>query len=311
MEPLLANYRWSETTPGLPPYDLPGDGAGRTHGVACLPDGGLVVFRQSAPSVLRFDAAGRLADSWGDHFGAHGLCLVEEGGRMFLWLTDQFTGAVEKRTLGGELVQQIPPPAHPVYETAKFVPTWVAVDEERFGGDGSLWLADGYGAQVVHIFDRDGKHRLTLDGTSGAGRFSCPHAVDCMPCGEGSRQFYIADRGNRRFQVYTPAGEFVRSFGDDFLTSPCCIAQSSDGFVVPELFGSLAILNSDGSLRDRLGENTTLQTDQPGWANRYPLETGKFNSPHAAAVSTSGDIYVVEWRVGGRIVHLEKTGRPA
>lgn len=310
MEIILANFRWGETSPELPPYDLPGDGAGRTHGVACLSDGGLIVFRQSAPSVLIFNATGQLTHSWGEHFGAHGLCLVEEGAESMLWLTDQFTGAVEKRTLGGELLQQVTPPAQPIYETENFVPTWVAVDEARFGGDGAIWVADGYGAQVVHLFDRKGKHWLTLDGTRGAGRFSCPHAVNCIPSGDGNRLFYIADRGNRRFQVYSPDGEFIRTVGDDFLTSPCCIAQSPDGFVVPELFGSLVRLHPDGSFRDRLGENTTITTDRSGWANRYPLLTGKFNSPHAAAVSPSGDIYVVEWRVGGRIVHLEAMNGP-
>lgn len=90
----------------------------------------------------------------------------------------------------------------------------------------------------------------------------------------------------------------------DFLTSPCCIASHPEGFVVPELFGSLALLNADYSLRDRLGENPRLDTNLFGWANIYPLQAGQFNSPHSAAVAADGSIVVVEWRVGGRVILL-------
>lgn len=298
-------YQWQEPSWALPPYCLPGNGAGRTHGVACLPDGRLVLFRQCSPSVLIFDKQGNLLDSWGEHFGAHGLTLVEEEGESLLWLTDEFSGAVEKRNLRGELLQSLSKPNHPLYEKAAFIPTWVAVHETRFGGDGSIWLADGYGAQVVHVYGRDGDYRYTLDGTSGAGSFSCPHAVNFISSDGKDGAFYVADRGNCRFQLYAPDGNFLRSFGEDFLTSPCCVVDHPDGLVVPELFGSLAWLEKDGTFRDRVGEHKGLDLSINGWANIYPLEAGKFNSPHSAAADADGNVHVVEWRVGGRYIRLE------
>lgn len=297
-------YNWQEPAWALPAYDLPGNGAGRTHGVVCLDDGRLVLFRQSAPSVLIFDREGNLLDSWGKHFGAHGMTAVEEAGETLLWLTDEFSGAVEKRTLSGELKQTLSKPDHAVYADAAFIPTWVAVNEERFGGDGSIWLADGYGAQVVHVFDKQGNYQSTLDGTSGAGKFNCPHAVNCLPSADGKSAFYVADRGNCRFQVFAADGSFIKSFGADFLTSPCCIASHPEGYVVPELFGSLVLLNPDFSLRDRVGENPRLDINAFGWANIYPLQAGQCNSPHGAAVAADGSIVVVEWRVGGRVICL-------
>jgi outer membrane protein assembly factor BamB len=297
-------YHWQEPGVALPEYDLPGNGAGRTHGVVCLPDGRIVLFRQCAPSVLIFNAEGQLLDSWGEHFGAHGMTLVEEAGESLLWLTDEFSGTVEKRTLAGELKQKLAQPTHAVYQKSPFIPTWVAVHEERFGGDGSIWLADGYGAQVVHVYDKSGDYRFTLDGSTGVGSFKCPHAVNCLVSEQGNSEFYIADRGNRRFQVFAPDGSFIRSFGDDFLTSPCCIVSHPEGFVVPELFGSLALLNPDMTLRDRLGENTELDIKRNGWANVYPLKVGEFNTPHSTAVDKEGRIFVVEWRVGGRVICL-------
>ena len=60
----------------------------------------------------------------------------------------------------------IGPPDHPVYEAGgAFLPTGVAVD------DRGLWIADGYGSNLVHLVGHDGERLVTLDG------FDCPHGV--------------------------------------------------------------------------------------------------------------------------------------
>lgn len=52
-------------------------------------------------------------------------------------------------------------------------PTAVAVIEET----GDVWVADGYGQDLVHRFDMSGQHVRSLTGEEGAGRFSCPHGL--------------------------------------------------------------------------------------------------------------------------------------
>jgi hypothetical protein len=42
------------------------------------------------------------------------------------------------------------------------------------------------------------------------------------------------------------------------------------------------------------------------WSDTTALSSGKFNDPLAATTETAGNIFVVEWRVGGRILKLEK-----
>ena len=72
--------------------------------------------------------------------------VVREGEQEYLWLTDQNSGEVVKTTLDGETVMTLRAPDHPVYAAGKpFVPTWVAVNEERLGGNGDVWVTDGYG----------------------------------------------------------------------------------------------------------------------------------------------------------------------
>ncbi len=36
------------------------------------------------------------------------------------------------------------------------------------------------------------------------------------------------------------------------------------------------------------------------------MKPGRFNSPHGVDVDTDGNVYVVEWIVGGRIIKLER-----
>jgi len=181
------------------------------------------------------------------------------------------------------------------------------VNEDRFGGNGDVWVADGYGANYVHRFSKTGAYISSINGTEGkAGAFACPHGIAFIPGSHGP-ELYIADRTNRRIQVYDPDGKFKRSFGQDFLTSPCGFAYRNGVIYVPELKVRLSILDDRDKLITCIGENDAV-CKSPGWPNlpASQIIPGKFNSPHAAAVDSAGNIYIVEWIVGGRITKLLK-----
>lgn len=304
LEPSVENYRWVEPWATVPtPYASPGEG--RTHGVACSRTGDIFIFCQAIPSVLRFNREAELLDSWGEYPGAHGMTLVESNGSEFLWLTDEFSGKVEKCTLEGKVVQSLARPPHPAYQTEKYIPTWVAVNEFSVGGNGDIWVADGYGAHLVHRFTAEGSYLQTLDGTEGAGRFSCPHGLGFDNRAANSRALYIADRANRRLQVFDCEGKYLRTAGEGILTSPDTFVSDGNIALVPELFGRLTILDQQDHLSLSLGENQALATERPNFPNEMQTVPGLFCSPHSCAIDPHGNIYVVEWRVGGRIIKLE------
>ncbi len=68
-----------------------------------------------------------------------------------------------------------------------------------------------------------------------------------------------------------------------------------------------SILDDRDKLISCIGENDAV-SKSPGWPNlpASQIFPGKFNSPHAAAVDATGNIYVVEWILGGRIIKLLK-----
>lgn len=301
-------YEWIENW-GRIPETPSGKANGRTHGVAVTASGQVVVFNQANPGVLIFDAGGKLVSSWGDRFGgAHGLTLVQENGRDYLWLTDQDSREVVKTTLDGKTILNLSCPKIDAYKNGGFVPTWVAVNEERFGGNGDVWVTDGYGKSLVHRYNQKGEYQQTLNGTEGnAGAFACPHGI-FFDFRRGYGELYIADRSNRRIQVYDAAGRFKRVFGADFLNSPCCFATCGEFLYVPELFSKLAILDGNDRLVTLLGQDEASYRTK-GWPNLAgtpQVRPGYFNSPHGIAVAPNGDIYVVEWIIGGRITKLAK-----
>lgn len=300
----LGSYRWIENWVTIPESEM-GKINGRTHGVVVSKTGVVILFHQANPAVIIYSPSGELMDSWGDYPGAHGLTLVEENGVEYLWLTDEELAVAVKTTLTGEIKQTLPLPSHGLYETDRYVPTWVAVNEERFGGNGDIWLADGYGASLVHRFTAKGQQLQTLDGTEGAGRFACPHGI-ALDVRKGEPEILVADRGNKRIQVFAGDGTYRRTFGADYLISPDVCSPFGRNLIVPELTACVSIIDESDQLVERFGENNEAGTKK-GWPdNREWIEEGKFNSPHGAVADAAGNIYVVEWVTGGRVTKLEK-----
>jgi len=303
-------YEWIENWARTPDNESSRTN-GRTHGVVVSEAGQTIVFHQANPAVLVFDKAGKLQDAWGDRFeGAHGMTLVQDGDVEYLWLSDQTSGEVVKMTLDGQTVMNLQRPALPAYQTGGYAPTWVAVNQERHGGNGDIWVADGYGQNFIHRYDKLGRYLASINGEEGqAGAFKCPHGI-WVDTRKSVPELYIADRGNRRVQVYDLDGQFKRAFGSDFLTSPCGFVTYGDDLLIPELFARLTILDAHDNLVCYLGENEEV-VGVAGWPN-HPAEMivpGKFNSPHGMAADHAGNLFVVEWILGGRITKLARQGR--
>jgi hypothetical protein len=323
-------YVWQEDWAQIP--DTESARSGWAHsGVAVTSAGDVITFHPGDPVLLVFGADGRLKRRVESQAGAaHGICLVQEPGAEYLWVADngakraptagyEYQPArgpqVLKLDLDGRTVQHIEKPDLPAYAEGKYSPTSVAVVEERFGGNGDVWVADGYGSHYVHRYGATGEYLGSINGEEGgAGKFTCPHAV-YVDRRRSEPELYVADRGNRRVQVYDLDGTWKRSFGEAFLTTPSGFAADGDHLVVAELRARLTVLDGEDGLICHLGENEAVCA-VPGWPNEKNaegqavrtshLQPGKYNSPHGMATDPQGNVFVAEWLIGGRFVRLEK-----
>ncbi len=300
-------YEWIDNWAKIPESPS-GRENGRTHGVCVTAEGHVKVFHQAKNGLLTYDPDGALISAVGGDrwLGAHGLTLVEEQGTQFLWLVDQSSKEVVKTTLDGETVQSIAQAPHPVYkEGGNYVPTWAAQNPDN----GEIWVADGYGSSLVHRYTSAGDYLETIDGTDGAGRFACPHGIN-FTRGEDGVELFITDRSNKRVVVYDGEGYFLRQ--SSITHSPCCFDFLDDLVVVPELFTGVKVLDRKSlGLLAEIGASDIVGPDvrPEGWPNLQKTEkvrAGSFNSPHGACFAPNGDIYCVEWIVGGRITRLQR-----
>ncbi len=85
-------------------------------------------------------------------------------------------------------------------------------------------MTDGYRNARVHRFTRDG--RLVKSwGTpgNGEGQFHLPHSIAFDDDGK----LYVADRANKRIQIFTPDGEFLGQWTG--MGGPNDITRGKDG----------------------------------------------------------------------------------
>lgn len=308
------------------------------HGLAITTDDEVLSFH--AGQLVTFDRDGALLRAVRPGLTeGHGLTIVRDGDRECVWIADPGfaiscgtgtgdgalpptfgtgldltvqTPRVVRVALDGTIEREldIPPEVDDASGPfAPYAPTSVAVDEERFGGNGDVWVADGYGSNVVHRFSAAGRHLQTLTGQEGPGRFDCPHAVFIDRREGGTPELYIADRGNARIAVFDLNGVFKRVVGEGVLNSPSGFVRWGEWLVVVELFARLTVLDENDAVVGFIGEDPEA-VNRIGWPNAFdangaaqvPTATvpGQLNSPHAAAVNSAGELIVGEWLIGGR-----------
>jgi len=319
-------YVWHEDWGELP---APSDPLAWAHpGLAAAPNGELLIVDSAEPVVHILDAAGVLQRSIDLPVSeGHGITLERVDGMTTLWVADpgfklrargpdrQTEGPGSGRVLQmdrtGQVLLEIGVPPHPAYREAAFKPTGMCFSGPP--GDRTLWIADGYGASLVHRYRTDGTYLGTIaGGDDDALRFQTPHGVFVDDRGPES-ELLVADRIGRRLQAFDLDGVFRRTIAAGELTSPSAIARLGDLLIVAELRASLAVLDPDGRVIGRIGDRVE-RADEPDWPNardergdlaRSPrIASGGFHAPHGLAVGVDGSITVAEFVLGGRLVHL-------
>jgi hypothetical protein len=297
-----------------------------THNVAIDRAGNLYVIHEGDakkpdhPSIFVFDADGKYIRSFGNDFqgGGHGLEVHEENGEEFLYVTGyQAIKKFAKLTLDGKKIWERRAPMESGLYAAgedkqvngtwgrdRFMPTNIAFHPN--GGD--FFVADGYGAYVVHHYDRDASYKGTF-GKVGKenGQFNLPHGVwiDNRPGRDPS--VVVADRVNARLQWFTLEGEHLETL-DGFLL-PANVDTFGEVMLVPDLQARVTLLDGQNKVIEQLGDDAAWRENVMKMEARKKPEqcpAGKFLHPHDACFDAEGNIFIAEWVATGRITKLRR-----
>ncbi len=207
---------------------------GEVTGVAVNSKGHIFVFSRSnttgpayaaaAAQLLEFAPDGKFLREIGHHlyawsFGhtvkvdqADNIWVTDKGSDMVIKFNPEgrvvmvFGRKQEASDEGTEPLKHVKPPLPPVDGMFRQV-TDVAWDSS-----GNTYISDGYVNSRIAKIDKDGNWLMSW-GEPGnqPGQFNTPHSIAV----DAQNNIYVADRGNRRIQVFDSNGKFLRKFTID------------------------------------------------------------------------------------------------
>jgi DNA-binding beta-propeller fold protein YncE len=279
--PLLAQtqlpYHHVENWPQLPADYQPGAGMA----VAVDAAGNVWYYNRGSHPVIQFSSEGKTLQAWKEDqklsnhaTSAHGMGVGVDGA---IWLVGRETNRIFKLSSQGRILQVIGGFSGMQGDnSAKYAfnrPADVAQDSK-----GNTYIADGYRNTRVVKYGPSGDYITHWGGPGTAhGQLNLVHGVAVGP----GDKIYVADRGNKRIQVFDSNGKFLavwEGFG-----TPWALAYDKKANVVWACDGDaghVIKLSMDGKL---LG---MFSTDGPA--------PGQLHQVHGIAVGQDGAIYVAE-----------------
>lgn len=285
-----------------------------THGVT-IDDEGLVYIKHqgnnppgkdAVDTIIVFDKDGKFVRSFGKGYypGGHGIDLRKEGGEQFLYLCDIHNRQVVKTNLKGEEVwkRDYPKEANVYKDKEGYRPTNVA-----FAPDGGFYVADGYGSNYIHQYDKEAKWVRTWGGPGDKpGQMNTPHGIWLDDRKGREASLVVADRANARLQYFTLDGKHI-GFVKDVLF-PAHFDIRGDVLLVPDLHARVSLFDKDNKPIVHLGDDADWITEVKKFKVRAAeklWKPGKFVHPHDACFDKDGNIFVVEWVQTGRVTLLK------
>lgn len=258
---------------------------GAPSGVQTTKDGHLIVFNRGPFPLLEFDKDGTFVRAMGQgvYVRPHGFRLDAEGN---LWTTDVNGHTVTKLSPKGDvlLTMGVKGKAGDWNEAANSrllnEPTDLA-----FGAAGELFILEGHGRGEPRVlkFDKSGKLTKTWGGQGTApGQFDTAHSIIVDRRG----LVYIADRQNRRVQIFDGDGKYLKEW--KFAGLPCGLyfGPGEQLFLLSGFSGQILKLDGNGK--------AAAATGQPGKG------LGEFGEAHYMAIGPQDVIWVAD-TVGSRL----------
>jgi DNA-binding beta-propeller fold protein YncE len=213
---------------------IPNHTIGEAVGVAKNSKGHLFVFTRSgnvgpargstASQLFEFDQNLKFVKQWGpDNYAASFAHTVRVDKYDNVWMTDEGSNMIVKFNPQGQVTLVLGRKPEAIDFLERFLErgernevqfpvgtagTFGRPTDVTWDSQDNIYVADGYSNSRVVKLSKDGTWGKTV-GTrgSGANQFNTVHAIAT----DAKNNIYVADRGNRRIQVYDTDLNFVRS----------------------------------------------------------------------------------------------------
>jgi NHL repeat len=281
-------------------------------------------FGAAAAQLLEFDAKGQFVREIGKNlYGWSFSHTVKVDASDNIWVTDKGSDMVIKFDPEGRVVmvfgrkqeasdEETGPLKHPKPPLAAEIGRFRQVTDVAWDKAGNTFISDGYINSRIAKVDKNGNWLKSWgDRGKEPGQFNTPHSIAT----DAKGNVYVADRGNRRIQVFDGDGQFLRQFTIDVPVPPDAKpaigkipdeAMIANGTFAPGSPWSLCItpppnqvLYSSDSWPGRIYK-LSLEGKVLGMLGQSGKQLKQFGWIHAMACPSENVIYVAEllnWRV--------------
>ncbi len=235
----------------------------------------------------------------------HGFIINNEGGEDFIYAAALGKATMVKMKLDGTAVLTIDgqatiPDKFKGGESGKELQlTSVAV-----GPTGDIYMADGYGRDFIHRFDKEGKYLNSFGGREAPYNFKTAHKAFIDPRFEPNR-ILVCDRANRRLVHLDLDGKMIGVIAEG-IRLPCSADFYGDLVAVAELAGRVVVIDKEGEVVAELGKNETKGEISTNKVEPGNWKKGVFTAPHGLTFDADGNIIVTEWNLHGRVLRFDK-----
>lgn len=261
----------------------------------------LMLTNDTRNNIIRYDKDGKLIDVWGKEYpGGHGLTLKNEGGEEFLYITDTERHEVIKTTLDGRVLFTISAPRdlEAFVNPSNFKPTETAIRE-----NGDIYIADGYGSQLILIFGQDGKLKKYFGGHGAdEDKFFNAHGI-AIDSRSGKDKILVTARQKNQLKYFTTDGVFESTIdlNGAFVCRPVIKGDhiylatiwSGDG---TENSGFVSILDRGNKLISAPGGNQPIYNNLK--LSKMHQTVKVFKHPHDVCIDEDENLYVCQWKAG-------------
>jgi hypothetical protein len=238
-----------------------------------------------------------LANARNNH---HGFTIVQEDGKDVVYaacLGDKET-AFLKLGIDGEILLEIPLSAFPEEIGKRF-----ALTHADKAPNGDIWIIDGYASDRIFVFGKDGKFIRATAGKKEPWSFKTAHKFAFDYRYEPARVL-VCDRSNDRLVHLDLEGNFISVFAEG-VARPCTVDFNGDLACVAQLASGVTILDKEGKVVKRLGENDNPKEFNTNGVPPEKWRTGITTSPHGVTFDKDGNVVTSEWNKWGRILRWE------
>ena len=292
-----------DTVPG---WGLDKDGfsqLGGTHGGVVVDKAG-DVYVSANKGVVVFNKDGKkLREYVGIKYQMmHDIEIRNEDGIEYIYGARNKHGeGVKFRASDGKIVLNLPFPKESGLNLKRFSPTAITV-----AANGDIYLSDGYASNVIFRFNKEGKYQSHF-GEKGneLKQFNTAHGMTIDTRYEPNR-LLVCDRNHQprgRLVHYSLEGKFIEVVIEN-LGMPTSVAIQGDYVSVPDLHGGVVVLDKSNKIVSVLGTTPDLPKRVTYGVKQEKWVEGVFSGTHGSYWDASGNLYVQDWNVSGRIMKL-------